>query len=338
MNRRLVGPILKHQHGFGSSFLPTRSSSLISKRLFHEASANYNDLGGYPSDVTTALSTLGIRDSSSANSETVKKKYKQLVAKFHPDVPGGSDAKMKSVNTAYDVIRKYEEQNGGTLKPSCGMSGYQQSFSDCDERAFREHVHRHPRAYHVRHDDEDAFETFHDFVFGGNLKPNFHTVEFKQRSAKRRKPTEYDEYKYFTSFEENVDEDKFFEEHDDYMNDFSDPMDYADSKNHRPPGKQGQNSRQGHRHKPGNTLFDEYENDANYQQREQYIDEDEVFYSPNRFYGMQSRHDRNFRGHGRGRGNNDRYNRGGNRHHKSDHYRNGRRRSHSMDGNSHDFT
>ncbi|KNH03779.1 hypothetical protein XU18_4855 [Perkinsela sp. CCAP 1560/4] len=263
--------------------------------------SSHSSLRGYPADVTTALGTLGINDSISANSETVKKKYKQLVAKFHPDVPGGSDVKMKSVNTAYDVIRKYEEQNGGSLKPSTcaphfGSKIREHGFNDEEEKAFREQVRRHSRSFHIRHDDEDAFETFHDFVFGGGLKQNFHTVEFKQRSARRRKPTVYDEYKYFTSFEENGAEDRFFEENDDYMNDFSEGEDRRSHMAHQHNEKSYPQNRNAHyrtnsqKKNSRHTFFDEYQNDANYQQREQYIDDDEVFYSPNRFYGTQHKY------------------------------------------------
>ena len=251
---------------------------------------------GFPADVSSALGTLGILDSSSANSENVKKKYKQLVAKFHPDVPGGSDTKMKTVNTAYDVIRKYEEQNGGSLKPCARMyeSNEQYGFCDADDTTFQDQVRRHARGMHIRHDDEDAFETFHDFVFGGGLKQNFHTVEFKQRSARRKKPNVYDEYKYFTSFDDGEADDQFFQESDDYMNNFDDWGEPPQRENHRHHGKQGgdrQNSqnfrRPSRRPTHQETFYDEYHNDENYQQRDKYMDSDEVFYSQNRFYGTQ---------------------------------------------------
>ena len=287
----------------------TTNSTGTSRAVLLQCTRSYGEGGrgptGFPADVSSALCTLGILENASANSENVKKKYKQLVAKFHPDVPGGSDAKMKSVNTAYDVIRKYEEQNGGTLKPCATMYDTEErsyGFHESDEAAFQEQVRRHARGMHISRDDEDAFATFHDFVFGQGMNPNFHTVEFKQRSGRRRKPVAYDEYQYFTSFDDGEADDRYFQENDDYMNNFDD---WGEQQHQPPPGYKNQHpqgqqkhhgqkrpSFQNHRSRgppDADTFYDEYHNDANYQQRRSSINDDEMYYTPNRFYGTRGR-------------------------------------------------
>lgn len=42
-----------------------------------------------------------------SDKETVKRQFRQLTLRFHPDVPGGSSEKMKRILSAYDAIRRY---------------------------------------------------------------------------------------------------------------------------------------------------------------------------------------------------------------------------------------
>jgi len=76
---------------------------------------------------------LGV--SSSASDEEIKRAYRELVKKYHPDnyannpLADLAEAKMKEVNEAYDAIVKMRTQGGGYQ--SSGRSsyggGYQQS-------------------------------------------------------------------------------------------------------------------------------------------------------------------------------------------------------------------
>ena len=69
---------------------------------------------------------LGV--SSSASDEKIKKAYRELVKKYHPDnyannpLADLAEAKMKEVNEAYDAIVKMRTQGGGYQ--SSGRTGY----------------------------------------------------------------------------------------------------------------------------------------------------------------------------------------------------------------------
>lgn len=71
---------------------------------------------------------LGV--SPSASDEEIKKAYRELVKKYHPDhyadnpLADLAEAKMKEVNEAYDTIVKMRTQGGGGYRPSGGGRGH----------------------------------------------------------------------------------------------------------------------------------------------------------------------------------------------------------------------
>ena len=71
---------------------------------------------------------LGV--SASASDEEVKKAYRELVKKYHPDnyannpLADLAEAKMKEVNEAYDAIVKMRTQGGGYQSSGSGRTGY----------------------------------------------------------------------------------------------------------------------------------------------------------------------------------------------------------------------
>jgi tetratricopeptide (TPR) repeat protein len=75
-------------------------------------------------------STLGV--SSNASDEEIKKAYRELVRKYHPDnyhnnpLADLAQEKMKEINEAYDFITK-NRSGGGSGQSSYGQSGYGQS-------------------------------------------------------------------------------------------------------------------------------------------------------------------------------------------------------------------
>ena len=79
---------------------------------------------------------LGVDKSASA--EDIKKAYRQLAKKYHPDLnPGNKEAeeKFKEVNEAYEVLSdadkkaRYDQFGHAGVDPSYGGGGYGGGFS-----------------------------------------------------------------------------------------------------------------------------------------------------------------------------------------------------------------
>lgn len=79
-------------------------------------------------------SVLGVNPS--ASDEEIKKAYRELVKKYHPDSYANNpladlaEEKMKEVNEAYDAIVKMRTQGGGGGYRSSGNAGGGQSYSN----------------------------------------------------------------------------------------------------------------------------------------------------------------------------------------------------------------
>lgn len=76
---------------------------------------------------------LGVK--KNASQDEIKKAYRELCKKYHPDRTGGDDTKIKEINEAYDVIgdkKKRSEydakQGGGTYSGFNGFSGFTYDF------------------------------------------------------------------------------------------------------------------------------------------------------------------------------------------------------------------
>ena len=78
-------------------------------------------------------SVLGVNQN--ASDEEVKKAYRELARKYHPDnyqnnpLADLAEEKMKEINEAYDIITKQRAGGGGYQQPSGGYGGYTQQRS-----------------------------------------------------------------------------------------------------------------------------------------------------------------------------------------------------------------
>ena len=81
---------------------------------------------------------LGV--SPSASDEEIKRAYRELVKKYHPDnyannpLADLAEAKMKEVNEAYDAIVKSRTQGGYQSQSAGGYGGANPPQSPCQQR------------------------------------------------------------------------------------------------------------------------------------------------------------------------------------------------------------
>jgi len=58
-------------------------------------------------EVYRALETLGLPPL--VTREEIKKRYRRLAKKYHPDRCGGASEEMEAINRAYDILMRYVE-------------------------------------------------------------------------------------------------------------------------------------------------------------------------------------------------------------------------------------
>jgi molecular chaperone DnaJ len=107
--------------------------------------------------------TLGI--SKSASPDEVKKAFRKLAHQHHPDKHGGSDAKFKEINEAYQVLsdsqkRQQYDQFGANFESAGGPGGFNwQDFARAQQGGFNQS--------NVNFDFGDIGDLFGDFFGGG---------------------------------------------------------------------------------------------------------------------------------------------------------------------------
>jgi DnaJ-class molecular chaperone len=90
--------------------------------------------------MTDAYSTLGVQ--RGATDEEIKKAYRKLAAKHHPDKEGGSTAKFQEIQGAYETLTDPQKRQ----------------------------QHDNPSPFHGGHQHSDGFQEFH---FGGGAQDIF---------------------------------------------------------------------------------------------------------------------------------------------------------------------
>jgi curved DNA-binding protein len=92
---------------------------------------------------------LGVNKNSS--SEEIKKSYKKLAKKYHPDVNNGDDTKFKEINEAYDILKdpqKKERYDLGGFDTAMNQGGFSFTQGNFDD-IIKEFFHSGPsRAFH----------------------------------------------------------------------------------------------------------------------------------------------------------------------------------------------
>ena len=68
---------------------------------------------------------LGVKSNAPINE--IKKAYRKLAVKHHPDKPNGNSKKFKQVSEAYDILRNPEKRNQYDMGFSIDLSEYEMS-------------------------------------------------------------------------------------------------------------------------------------------------------------------------------------------------------------------
>lgn len=77
---------------------------------------------------------LGV--SRSASQDDIKKAYREMCKKYHPDRNGGDNSKIKEINEAYEVLgnpdkkRNYDSKSSSAYSDNDGFSGFNLNFQN----------------------------------------------------------------------------------------------------------------------------------------------------------------------------------------------------------------
>jgi curved DNA-binding protein len=128
--------------------------------------------------------TLGV--AKTANADEIKKAYRQLARKFHPDInkAAGAEAKFKDINEANDVLsdvekrKAYDELGDAAAQARAQGQGFRPPPGWNEQHHFRDRTR--PGHSSVNPDD---FSDFFEELFGrrGQAKPQQSDAQFRMR-------------------------------------------------------------------------------------------------------------------------------------------------------------
>lgn len=128
--------------------------------------------------MTNYYETLEIEQTASA--DEVKRAYKRLANKYHPDKPTGNADKFKEINTAYDTLgdaqkrAMYDSQSSGN---PFDMFGQQHGF------AFNFGDFFHPGAFRNRDLTVRCSITLHESLKGKTVDASYNLLSGKEQSV-----------------------------------------------------------------------------------------------------------------------------------------------------------
>lgn len=115
---------------------------------------------------------LGVEHS--ASEEDIKKAYRRLAHKHHPDKPGGDEKRFKEINEAYQIlsdrVKRTQYDRFGTAEPGMGQGPFGSGFGGQDWGNFG----FNPEGFSDFGDLGDVFDTFFE---GLGVKPRRRTYE-----------------------------------------------------------------------------------------------------------------------------------------------------------------
>lgn len=87
-----------------------------------------------PVDAANTFARFGVPGVLSMDKEELRKAYKQLVLKHHPDA-GGEDDDMKDINAAYDVLKLVQPQaRVGSQRPQWSQDDFERAYTNSNSQ------------------------------------------------------------------------------------------------------------------------------------------------------------------------------------------------------------
>ena len=113
---------------------------------------------------------LGV--SKNATDDEIKKAYRKLAHKYHPDKAGGDEAKFKEINAAYQVLsdktkREQYDQFGQTFEQGGFQGGQGQGFGGFDFSGFQGFGGQNQNGFDFQ---DFGFDDIFSNIFGGSRK------------------------------------------------------------------------------------------------------------------------------------------------------------------------
>lgn len=121
-----------------------------------------------------------------ASQDDIKKSYRKLARKFHPDVSKEKDAenRFKEINEAYEVLRDKEKRAAYDQLGSNWKAG-QSAFTPPPN--WQDQFHQGQGGFNSGATDQGDFSEFFESLFGGGFNANQHSARGRQHQQRQMK-------------------------------------------------------------------------------------------------------------------------------------------------------